>query len=440
MGSLRSVGGLGLLLVLLGCPTGTHDDDVAGDDDTSGDDDASGDDDVSGDDDATADDDDTADCSDHCANAIRDCGETAVDCGGECSPCPEEELSADGGLFPSIAATAAAVIAVWGDANQSHQLFYACHDGASWTAAQAVPGMGANSDFGRLQTDGQGRIHLVVHAGMGDNRSAMYAVIDASAGCGGTWSDPVQVDDGTDNSCWPQIAVDEDDDPHICWTDRDYYEIQCASSSGGSWGAPETVVASGVQSCHSDVAASGSTLHVVWQEGDAPRLPAYSHSTGGGGYTEPFELSDQFHNWPQIVTDASGNLHALYTYRHSDHDVKYRKMSGGVWGAEQVVSTPPSEWTWPSLAIDAGGGLHAVWHQTDDVEHIYYDIGDAATEQWQTARQVSTDGDLNNRDACLAIDPSGRAHVIWIHKENHEDADTPGSVRYRVATWDDLAP
>lgn len=422
------LGACALAALCLGCPTETHDDESNPDED----DDATGD-------DNTAGDDDTTDCLGHCTSGVRDCGETAVDCGGECAACPEQELCADGGLFPSIAASGSAVIAVWGNANQSHELFFACHDGSGWTAAQPVPGLGSNSDFGRLQADGQGWVHLVVHSGMGDSRAAMYSAIDASAGCAGSWSDPVQVDDGTDNSCWPQIAVDEDDDPHICWTDRDYYEIQCASSSGGSWGAPETVVASGVQSCHSDVAASGSTLHVVWQEGDAPRLPAYAHSTGGGGgYTEPYELSDQFHNWPQIVADAGGNLHAMYTYRHSDHDVKYRKMTGGVWGDEQVVSTPPSEWTWPSLAIDAGGGLHAVWHQTDDVEHIYYDVGDAATEQWQTARQVSTDGDLNNRDACLAVDPSGRAHVIWIHKEDHEDADTPGSVRYRVVTWDDL--
>jgi len=338
-----------------------------------------------------------------------------------------------------VAATPTAVVAVWGDEDDSARLYFACRDTAGWTSPEPVPDLGSNSDFGRLETDSQGRVHLVVHSGMGNNRAAKHALFDASAGCTGSWSAPVQVDDGTDNSCWPQIAIDGGDDPHICWTDEDYYAIHCASSAAGVWESPVTVVSSSVQSCHGDVTVGGSTLHVVWQEGDAPRLPVYSHSTASG-FTEPHELSSDFHNWPQIVVDAGGDLHVLYTYRHGDHEVKYRKMTAGTWGAEQQVSVPPSEWTWPGLAIDGAGGLHAVWHQTDDVEHVYYAVGDADTGTWQAPRRVSTDGTLNNRDATLSVDAAGRAHVVWVHKEDAEDADTSGEIRYRVVTWDDLAP
>jgi len=264
----------------------------------------------------------------------------------------------------------------------------------------------------------------------------MYSVFEGGS-CAGNWSSPVQVDDDTDNSCWPQIAVDENDDPHICWTDEDYYAIHCASSSGGVWDSPRTVVNSGVQSCHSDLAAAGSTLHVVWQEGDSPRLPVYAHSTGSG-FTEPFELNSGFHNWPQIVAEANGDLHVLYTYRQTDHEVKYRKMTAGVWGTESQLSDRSAQWAWSSLTLDAAGGLHAVWHQTDDVEHVYYTIGDSATEVWQPPRRVSTDSTLQNRDTMVSVDDQNRAHVVWAHKEDAEDADTTGQIRYRVVTWEDL--
>ena len=422
-------------LLVLGCPAG----DTPGDDDdtaTPADDDTA----TPDDDDTAIPDDDTADdCADHCSNGVADCGETDLDCGGSCPACDEVTLCSGSCVFPAVAATQAVVVAVWGDEEDSHHLHYSCKDGSGWTSPQQVPDLGANSDFGRLETDSMGRVHLVVHAGMGDNRAAMYAVFDAPSGCSGSWSSPVQVDDGTDNSCWPQIAIDGQDDPHICWTDEDYYAIHCASSEGGTWDPPQTVVSSAVQSCHSDLTASGSTLHVVWQEGDAPRLPVYSHSTGSG-FTEPYELSASFHNWPQIVADASGDLHVLYTYRNGDHEVKYRKMTAGSWGAEQQVSAPPSEWTWPGLAIDATGGLHAVWHQTDDVEHVYYGVGDSSSGAWQSPRRISTDSSLQNRDATLSVDGDGRAHVVWVHKEDPVDADTTGQVRYRVVTWDDLAP
>ncbi len=376
-------------------------------------------------------------CAGHCDDGELSCGETAIDCGGDCQPCAEEVIFSGNGLFPAVAANGEVVLASFGNGDHEERLYWTCQDGSGWTTPEEVPDLGHSAQFPRMEVASDGTIHMVVHAGLGNNRAVMHLTWATDQACPGSWSAPTQADDGSDNSCWPQMALDEQDQPHICWTDRDYYEIHYNHVSGGSWQGVEVVYSSTLESCHSDLTVTGGTAHVLWQEGDSPRLPVHSERQGSA-FSTPVELSSDFHNWPQIVPDSQGDLHVLYTGRHGDHEIKYRKRAGGSWQPEQTISTRPGEWAFTMLVIDEQDQLHATWHRTDGVEHVYYAIGDALTGSWQAARQVSTDSDLQNRDATLWADPRGTAHHVWLHKEDHEDADSMGEVRYRPVTWQDL--
>jgi len=381
---------------------------------------------------------DVAACADHCTDGTHNCGETDVDCGGECDACAVVELSAGQHGIPAVAATDEVVMVVFPDAEDSHSLHFTCKDTDGWTTPQAVPALGTCSDFARLETDSIGRIHLIVHQGLGDGRAVKHALFEGGSGCSGSWSTPVQVDDGTRNSCWPAIAIDSNDDPHAFWTE-DYLQMQYARAPGGVWEAPIVVIDTpDEQTCHGDIAVDGTTAHVVWQEGTSPRIPTWSYWTGSG-FSSPEALSSDFHNWPQIVADADGDLHVLYTWRYAPNDVKYVHREGGAWSGETVVSSGATTWTWSDLQLDDDGTLHAAWNQTDDVEHIYYCIGDAATGAWETPRRVSTDETLHNLQTTLSVDPSGRTHLVWVQVTDLETEES-GPVLYRVVTWDDIAP
>ncbi len=376
-------------------------------------------------------------CTDHCSDGVMSCGETLTDCGGDCAPCTEEVVFSGNGVFPAIAANGEVVLALFGNGDEDERLYWSCRDEGGWSSPQEVPDLGHSAQFPRMEVASDGTVHMIVHAGLGNNRSAMHLTWDAEQRCPGAWSAPTQVDDGTDNSCWPQIALDPLDRPHVCWTDRDYYEIHYNHMEGGTWQGVEVVYSSDEQSCHSDLTVVGNTPHVLWQEGDAPRLPVHAERQGSG-FSEPVELSGDFHNWPQIVSDSQDDLHVLYTRRHGDHEIKYSSRTSGTWQPEQTISSRAGEWAWPMLLIDPQDRLHATWHRTDGVEHVYYAVADATSGTWQPARQVSTDGAMQNRDATLWIDPRGVAHHLWLHKQDHEDADTFGEVRYRAVTWSDL--
>lgn len=381
---------------------------------------------------------DTDACADHCQDGAFDCGETAIDCGGECEPCAEQTVFGGNGGFPAVAATGDLVLVVYGNGDDSHRSTYSCSEGDGWTAPVLIPGLGSNAEFARLDTDAEGRVHMAVHAGGGNGRQVYYLRFEGDD-CAGSWTSPVAVDDGTDNSCWPQIALDAAGDPHISWTDRDYYAIHYNHAVGDLWQGIETVIESELQSCHGDLTVVEGTAHLVWQEGDSPRLPVHSQHTGSG-FAAPVELSGSFHNWPQIVGDTEGRLHAIYTDRYSPHPVQYRRRVGQHWEEQVQLSSRDGEWTWPGLTLDDQGGLHATWHRTEGMEHVYYARGDTSSGSWESARQVSTSDARHNRDSTISIDPNGVAHLVWLHKDDATDADTTGEVHYRAVTWDDLSP
>jgi len=375
--------------------------------------------------------------SDSCANGVRDGGETDVDCGGPCAPCEVLQLSAGEHHYPMVAATDEIVMVTFSDADEGDDFRWMCKDGSGWTALQQMAGLGSPSEFTRMKVDSQSRIHLTVHEGGGSGRGVYYSRFDPGSGCLGSWTSPTRLDDGTRNSCWPAIAVDEDDHPHVFWTE-DYYEMHYSGFLGASWSGPLVVIDSVEQSCHGDITVAGTTPHVIWQEGDGPRLPTWSHWTGTG-FSTPQALVNTFNNWPQIVADAHGRLHVLYTYRYGDYDVKYIRQDGGTWSGETTVSSGPTAWAWAIMDIDASGDLHATWSQTESVEQVYYAIGDGSNGAWEPPRKVSTDDAEHNYMSALSVDPSGRAHIVWIQIDDIWTVEEePGPLFYRVVTWEDL--
>jgi len=128
----------------------------------------------------------------------------------------------------------------------------------------------------------------------------------------------------------------------------------------------------------------------------------------------------------------------IYTDRFATGDVKYRHLAGGAWGGEHVISSGPTDWTWSSLALVDDLDLHATWHQTvGDRGAVFYAIGDATAGTWESPRQVSTDGTLDNWQAAVAVDPHGITHVAWMKIQPDTEE---GQILYRAVQFNDLSP
>jgi hypothetical protein len=396
---------------------------------------------------ADADEPDADPCTGHCSNSILDCGETDLDCGGDCTACPVQEFWPNlTGSFPTVAATVDKVVVAW-SVNASPVQFR-CNDGSGFTAAADIP-QTQGGRAPRLEIDSQGRMHLVYFTGGGASAQVHYARFSNETTCpASSWSAHERIDEDngieSDDSRYPNIAVDANDEPHVCWTDNDFFEIHYRHAAGGVWTGNPRVIAvddSNVNSRYCDVSVSATAAHLVWCEGDSPDVPSYTNDTGSGFDSNWYTFDPAYHRWPQIVATSNGNLHVLFT-RTGSGDVKYWRRYNSVWEAERIISSGPTDWTWTSLNLDNAGTLHGVWHQTmgnPAREQVHYCTGIASTGIWDTPRQVSTHASLHNFDATGAIDPQGRMHMAWVQIDDATPI-YPGRIYYRVATWDDLGP
>lgn len=384
-------------------------------------------------------------CLDHCENHARDCGETDVDCGGGCEPCPEiVMLETQDGRFPTVAATADRVVLAW---CQRGGVKYMCRDDSGWTSVLNLDIGVSHVKSTRLAEDSLGRFHMTVTKGAGV--AIAYLRLSAGATCSDmTWSDPVDlVTAGDGGGRYAGIAIDDNDDPHVCWQDQAYDNIYYRRATGGEW--PDPIIAvteTPHDSRFPDITVLGTIPHIMYEQDDASESnchPTYTYREGEG-WAAPVDLVTRYHSWPQIVADADGRMHVLYTRRLGDCEVKYRRKVGDTWEPEKELHSAPTNWTQSSLVIDEGGGLHAVWHQlVGGMAHLYYCTGDSATGDWNTPRLVSTDSSLNNWQGDIDIDPEGFAHIIWMHGDANDGGgweETFARIVYRKVAFDDLSP
>ena len=357
----------------------------------------------------------------HCSNRKKDCGETGVDCGGGCHGCGTEVVCGAHCAFPTIAAASSTrVVMVWADHN-AHSLRYRCHDGKAWSSHKAVVTRRCVVDYPRMSVDRKGRFHLVWHEKMGSKREVHYALFGPGQGCAGSWTASMRLDTGQENSCWPQIAVGANDIPHVTWTE-DYREIHYTRRETKGWLKPVVIVKSAHESCHSDVAVSGTRPGLLWMEGTAPRLPAFCEEKTGatGSFGAPLILDKRFHGWPQLETDSGGNFHAFYTHRGSTGGVKHRIRRGGKWSPERIVSNGPTAYTVTHL-VSTGSKVYGAWGQMvkapggkDDLKQVFLAEAAAPDWKWTTPRQVSSGATAFSRFPFVAADSAAGVYVVWM--------------------------
>lgn len=386
--------------------------------------------------------------SETCQNCAQDCGTCPAVCGdGQCNgsetyfSCPSDcggtnlTFCSSDCTYPTISADSAGkVMVVWSDRSSGKgQLKYTCYNGSTWTHPQSCYPVNSFQEFPRVAVDSIGRFHLVWNQGMGSGRQIRYLRFDGTCS-GGSWIHYNRVDKGSGlNSCWPQIALDANDHPHVTWTE-DYWEIHYNRKING-WLDPPVVVVDtvGENSCHSDIAmVAGNRPAIVWMEGNGPRLPTFSEEDppGSGNFTTPHEITSVFHGWPQIVADGSDNLHFSYTYRHSGNDVKYkrRKANGNWMPAQPSISS--SSYVFSHL-IASGSMLFAAFSKPVSGYHqIFFAEGDSAAamaDTWGSAVQATNTGRYSLLPRIAVV--SNHAHLVWV--ESHDPNEEVGGVMYR---------
>ncbi|MFH1937787.1 MAG: exo-alpha-sialidase [Bacteroidota bacterium] len=265
-----------------------------------------------------------------------------------------------------------------------------------------------------------------VHVVWEDNRNGQFEVYYKRSIDGGvSWGSDLQLTNSLNPSQKPTIAV-SGLVVHVFWYYHQWtgnFEIYYKRSADGgqTWGSDTQLTNANGNSWEVSAAASGSTVHVVWEDSrDSLFLNTeiyYKRSIDGGlTWDDEVQLSDDpyYSGFPSIA--ASGSfVHVVWDDNRIGSGSIYYKRStdeGLSWG-EEICLTNGSGDSWMPCVAASATGVHVAWCDWNDglQGEIYYRHSTDNGITWEAIKRLTNSfGD----SLFPSISASGdNVHVVW---------------------------
>jgi len=286
---------------------------------------------------------------------------------------------------PSIVVSGSVVHVVWGDtrdASATAEIYYKqSHDaGTTWGADTRLTNAPYYSEFPSMAISGS--VLHVVWTDYRDQNGDMENYYKRSTDGGLTWEPDTRLTNDPGYSGFPCVAV-SGSVVHVLWEDnRDgngeiYYK---RSADGGiTWGAETRLTNNPADQWDPCVAVNDSVVHVVWMDArDGSTYEIYYKRSNDGGLTwgSDTRLTNATGDseYPNIAASGS-NVHVVWQDKRDVNQEIYYKQStdGGItWGADIRLTNAVSTSQHPSVSI-SGSIIHVVWYDNrNGNEEIYY--------------------------------------------------------------------
>jgi hypothetical protein len=221
---------------------------------------------------------------------------------------------------------------------------------------------------------------------------------------------------------------------HVVWYDfRDgggtpeiYYKH--STDGGVSWAEDTRLTMNPAISWFPSIAASGSLVHLVWQDDrDGNNEVYYKRSTDGGvSWGADIRLTNDPANsyFPSVAVSDSVVHVVWYDDRDGapNFEIYYKRSTdGGVsWGADTRLTNAAGYSLGPSVAV-SGAVVHVVWQDTRDGNYeIYYKRSTDGGVSWAPDTRLTND---TAASWIASVATSGSlVHVVWGDERdgNHE--------------------
>jgi len=286
-----------------------------------------------------------------------------------------------------------------------------------------------------------------VHVVWYDGRDGNYEIYYKRSNDGGvTWGTDTRLTNDPGWSCAPSVAA-SGSEVHVVWEDdRDqdtevYYK--CSTDGGATWGPDVLVtVATGPQGMPS-VAVVGGYVHVTWSDftlmGNTEIY--YGRSTDyGATWGTPVQISNAagFSTSSSIAAHES-NVHIAWLdsrFGWFNNEIFYRRSTddGVTWGGELRLTEDTTFSNTPSIAV-VGSNVHVVWEDMRDGNfEMYYKHSTNNGLNWSADARLTNDAGDSHYPSLAASGPN--LHLVW-----QDNRDGNEEIYYKLSndhgtSWD----
>ncbi|NOU45762.1 MAG: T9SS type A sorting domain-containing protein [Bacteroidales bacterium] len=225
------------------------------------------------------------------------------------------------------------------------------------------------------------------------------------------------------NNAWCIAA--SGDTLHVVWDDqRDgTFEIfyNRSTDAGLSWEA-NTQLTNSAYSYDPSVAVSGLVVHIVWQElRDGYYEIYYKRSTDGGVSWEPDTrlTTNTSDSWNPSVSVIGSVVHVVWEDERQGNSEIYYKSStdGGVsWGTDtRLTNNAADSWN-PTVSV-SGSAVHVAWYDFRDGNwEIYYKRSANGGLSWDAEKRLTTNTAVSRYPSVASS--GSNVYVVWHDDRN----------------------
>jgi len=258
---------------------------------------------------------------------------------------------------------------------------------------------------------------------------------------GGTiWSVSKRLTWNNENSAFPNVAVDSNNDLHLVYQDSSYgnFEIFYKKGMDGlSWSPITRLSWNTTSSLHPVIAVDSSDdIYVFWYDscfGNAEIV--YKKSTDGGNSWSSLNRltwNTDVSTDPTIAIGPNDHINIAWSETKGAYsEIMFKKsQNGGVtWSAPVRITYNSVDSERPRLAVNTANVLFLVWYNySGSMKEVYFKKSIDNGQTWSTLQRLTYNTGLSFYPV-ITTGPSSTVHVIWLDR-------TPGNdeVYYKQST------
>ena len=239
----------------------------------------------------------------------------------------------------------------------------------------------------------------------------------------------------TVNHAWCVAA--SGDTVHVVWQDNRegnneiYYK---RSTDGGiSWGSDTRLTSNSATSEYPSVSVSGSDVHVIWDDGrDGNFEIYYKRSTDGGASwgADTRLTTNSAASYGPSSTVSGLAVHVVWRDDRDGNIEIYHKRSidGGIsWGADTRLTIDPSVSWLPSVSVSDSLGHVIWWDSRDGNDEIYYKRSADGGASWGIDTRLTT-------NSAASVYPCVSTSALFVHVVWYDYRDGNNEIYYKRST------